>query len=110
MNYVVVTFCSTEFQTRLPLSVFITLHLFIYLFVYLLCSLEYFVHVYMRADGLCGCVTCDKEYPPRVAFGILTRILEEFEAQNPGWKQGEMENIFIECIQSFFVSILSDTN
>ena len=44
----------------------------------------------MRADGLCGCVTCDKEYPPRVAFGILTRILEEFEAQNPGWKQGKI--------------------
>ena len=61
---------------------------FIYLFIHLLYPPEYFVHVYMRADGLCGCVTCDKEYPPRVAFGILTRILEEFEAQNPGWKQG----------------------
>ena len=44
-----------------PPFCFYTLHLFISLFVYLLSSLEYFVHVYMRADGLCGCVTCDKE-------------------------------------------------
>ena len=47
---------------------------------------EYFVHVYMRADGLCGCVTCDAEYPPRVAFSILSKVLEEFDAQNPTWK------------------------
>ena len=42
----------------------------------------------MRSDGLCGCVTCDSEYPPRVAFTILTKILEDFDAQNPTWKQG----------------------
>jgi synaptobrevin family protein YKT6 len=48
---------------------------------------EYYVHVYMRADGLCGCVTCDAEYPPRVAFSILTKVLEDFDVQNAGWKQ-----------------------
>ena len=47
---------------------------------------EYFVHVYMRADGLCGCVTCDAEYPARVAFSILSKVLDEFDAQNPSWK------------------------
>jgi Regulated-SNARE-like domain len=49
---------------------------------------EHFVHVYMRSDGLCGCVTCDSEYPVRVAFSILTSILEDFAVQNPTWKQG----------------------
>ena len=43
----------------------------------------------MRSDGLCGCVTCDAEYPARVAFSILTKILEDFDLQNPTWKQGK---------------------
>mmetsp|Transcript_3730 Transcript_3730/g.5826 ORF Transcript_3730/g.5826 Transcript_3730/m.5826 type:complete len:139 (+) Transcript_3730:110-526(+) len=46
---------------------------------------EYYVHVYMRADGLCGTVTCDAEYPPRVAFSLLTRLLEDFIAFQPEW-------------------------
>lgn len=36
--------------------------------------------------GLCGCVTCDAEYPPRVAFSLLTKILEDFDAAIPTWK------------------------
>lgn len=48
---------------------------------------EYFVHVYMRADGLCGCVTCDAEYPPRVAFGLMTSLLDDFDSQNRGWNK-----------------------
>lgn len=47
---------------------------------------EYYVHVYMRADGLCACLTCDSEYPPRVAFGLMTRLLEDFTTFCPGWK------------------------
>lgn len=49
--------------------------------------LEYFVHVYMRADGLCACVTCDSEYPARVAFSILTKIMDDFDAQVPSWRE-----------------------
>jgi synaptobrevin family protein YKT6 len=48
---------------------------------------EYFVHVYMRTDGLCGCVTCDSEYPPRVAFTLLTKILEDNTQFNPAWQK-----------------------
>ena len=40
---------------------------------------EYYVHVYMRSDGLCGCVTCDAEYPARVAFSLLSKVLEDFD-------------------------------
>ncbi len=40
----------------------------------------------MRTDGLCGCVTCDSEYPPRVAFTILTKILEDFTQFKSDWR------------------------
>ena len=43
--------------------------------------LEYFVHVYMRTDGLCGTVTCDAEYPQRVAYSILRSLLDDFASQ-----------------------------
>jgi synaptobrevin homolog YKT6 len=52
---------------------------------------EYYVHVYMRADGLCGCVTCDAEYPPRVAFTLLTKLIEDFVQFKPDW-QSESRN------------------
>lgn len=48
---------------------------------------EYYVHVFMRADGLCGCITCDAEYPPRVAFSLLTKMLEDFSTFCPAWQK-----------------------
>jgi synaptobrevin family protein YKT6 len=36
---------------------------------------EYYVHVYMRADGLCGCVTCDAEYVSYHIYFIIFIIL-----------------------------------
>lgn len=47
---------------------------------------EYYVHVFMRTDGLCATATCDSEYPPRVAFSLLSKIMEEFDAAVPTWK------------------------
>lgn len=35
---------------------------------------SYNIHVYMRQDGLAGTVTADLEYPPRVAFVLLTQV------------------------------------
>ena len=40
----------------------------------------------MRTDGLCACATCDSEYPPRVAFSLLGKLLEDFDSQMPSWK------------------------
>lgn len=40
---------------------------------------EYYVHVYMRSDGLCGCFTCDAEYPARVAFSLIAKTLEDMD-------------------------------
>ena len=53
----------------------------------MLFDLEYVVHVYMRGDGLCGCLTCDNEYPPRVAFTILGKLLDDFDQYEPKWKR-----------------------
>jgi synaptobrevin family protein YKT6 len=47
---------------------------------------EYFVHVYMRTDGLCGCLTADSEYPARVAFSVLQKLLDDFAAAFPAWR------------------------
>ena len=47
---------------------------------------EYLVHVFMRSDGLCACATVDKEYPPRVAFSLLSKILEDFDSQVSNWR------------------------
>ena len=44
---------------------------------------EYFVHAYFRADGLCGCLTCDSEYPQRVAYSLLSNCLEDFDTAFP---------------------------
>mmetsp|Transcript_17449 Transcript_17449/g.16913 ORF Transcript_17449/g.16913 Transcript_17449/m.16913 type:complete len:200 (-) Transcript_17449:480-1079(-) len=39
---------------------------------------SYVVHCYVRSDGLAGAVTTDLEYPARVAFVLLTQLLDEF--------------------------------
>lgn len=47
----------------------------------------YVVHCYVRSDGLAGAVTSDEEYPSRVAFVLLTQMLDEFASmQGDAWK------------------------
>merc|ERR1739845_61840 len=36
------------------------------------------VHCYVRSDGLAGSVVTDAEYPSRVAFVLLTQMLDDF--------------------------------
>jgi len=48
---------------------------------------SYVVHCYVRSDGLGGTVTTDLEYPARVAFVLLTQLLDEFStAVGDTWK------------------------
>ncbi|EDO31089.1 predicted protein [Nematostella vectensis] len=42
---------------------------------------EYMCHVFVRADSLGACVISDHEYPQRVAFTLLNKILDDFSAQ-----------------------------
>jgi len=48
---------------------------------------SYVVHCYVRSDGLGGTVTTDLEYPARVAFVLLTQLLDEFStSMGNSWK------------------------
>ncbi|DAZ95219.1 TPA: hypothetical protein N0F65_003454 [Lagenidium giganteum] len=48
---------------------------------------EYTCHVHVRRDGLAGIVVADEEYPPRVAFALLNKLLEDYEKETKGsWK------------------------
>ena len=40
---------------------------------------SYIIHNYMLPSGLCGTAVCDLEYPPRVAFVMLTQLMEEYQ-------------------------------
>ncbi|KAA8495625.1 VAMP-like protein YKT61 [Porphyridium purpureum] len=39
---------------------------------------EYNVHVHVRANGLGAVALCDQEYPTRVAFTLLLKLLDDF--------------------------------
>jgi synaptobrevin family protein YKT6 len=45
--------------------------------------LDYVGHVYARSDGLVGVLISDKDYPLRVAYSLLTKILDEFSQRYP---------------------------
>ena len=48
---------------------------------------SYVIHCYVRSDGLAGAVTTDLEYPSRVAFVLLTQLLDEYiAAMGSSWK------------------------
>lgn len=56
----------------------------------------YIVHCYVRPDGLAGTVTTDLEYPPRVAFVLLTQLLDEFAAsQGDAWKSATVPDSIV---------------
>eukprot|EP01136_Pigoraptor_vietnamica_P013750 Opistho-1_new@55135 len=38
---------------------------------------NYVFHAHMRHDNLCGIIICDKEYPQRVAFSLITKSIED---------------------------------
>lgn len=43
-------------------------------------NLEHIGYVYTNLAGLSGVIITDKEYPQRVAFALINRVLEEFSA------------------------------
>uniref|UniRef100_A0A8C8H207 YKT6 v-SNARE homolog n=1 Tax=Oncorhynchus tshawytscha TaxID=74940 RepID=A0A8C8H207_ONCTS len=56
---------------------------------------EYLCHVYVRNDSLSAVVIADSEYPQRVAFTLLDKVLEEFSRQvdSIDWPSGNPETI-----------------
>ena len=45
------------------------------------------VHTWTLTNDLSGCVICDKEYPSRVAFSLIRKMLDEFmkEHKDTDW-------------------------
>ena len=39
-------------------------------------------HIYARTEGICGVIIADGDYPPRVAFTLLNKVLDEFLAKH----------------------------
>jgi synaptobrevin homolog YKT6 len=49
-------------------------------------NLDYVGHVYSRTEGVVGVVISDKDYPLRVAYSLLSKILDEFLQRYPASK------------------------
>lgn len=66
---------------------------------------SYIVHCYVRSDGLAGAVTTDLEYPSRVAFVLLTQLLDEFTgAMGNAWRSAtEAYSIDFPALDSYLV-------
>ena len=48
----------------------------------LICQ-DYVGHVYARTEGVVGVIISDKDYPYRVAYSLLSKILDEFLERYP---------------------------
>lgn len=44
---------------------------------------EYLCHVHSRSNGLVAVALCDREYPSRVAFTLLSKVTDDFLAAFP---------------------------
>lgn len=47
---------------------------------------EYMCHVYVRSDSLSGVIVSDHEYPQRVSFTLLNKVLDEFAAKHASFQ------------------------
>ncbi|XP_027889608.1 synaptobrevin homolog YKT6 [Xiphophorus couchianus] len=56
---------------------------------------EYLCHVYVRNDNLSAVVISDSEYPQRVCFTLLDKVLEEFSRQvdSIDWPSGNPDTV-----------------
>lgn len=53
---------------------------------------NYTFHCYARTEGIAGVVITDKEYPIRVAFSLLNKILDEYLAKYPRSQWGDAKS------------------
>ena len=47
------------------------------------------VHTWTLTNDLSGCVICDKEYPSRVAFSLIRKLLDDFMKEYPDGANGK---------------------
>ncbi|KAF9434574.1 palmitoyltransferase [Entomortierella beljakovae] len=65
---------------------------------------NYVGHVYARAEGVAGVVITDKEYPTRVAFGLLNKVLDEFTTKFPSSATWTPEQVNFAELQQYIVT------
>lgn len=88
----------------LTLLLLLLLLLFLSFFPPFLQCLDYVGHVYARAEGVAGVVITDKEYPPRVAFSLLNKILDEFTTRFPNNQLWTPEQCSYPELQQYIVT------
>ena len=50
-------------------------------------------HCHARPDGLCAAAVCDQEYPPRVVFTLLMKLMNDFHGFSKGmWTKATQDN------------------
>lgn len=54
---------------------------------------EYMCHVYVRSDSLAGVLISDHEYPQRVAFTLLNKVLDDFCSKYPPFQWSDEKQI-----------------
>ncbi|KAF6087173.1 YKT6 v-SNARE-like protein [Phyllostomus discolor] len=64
---------------------------------------DYLCHVYVRHDGLAGVVIADGEYPSRVAFTLLEKVLDDFSRQvdRTDWPVGSPATISYAALDGY---------
>lgn len=69
-------------------------------------------YAYLRADGLCGILVADAEYPQRVAFNLLTRALDEFSEKvlPSSWPSANEQSIAYSGLDQFLVRYQNPKN
>jgi len=48
---------------------------------------DYMCHCYTRGDSLSGVILTDTEYPSRVVFTLIGKLLEEYASKNINWPE-----------------------
>ncbi|XP_029460057.1 synaptobrevin homolog YKT6 [Rhinatrema bivittatum] len=64
---------------------------------------EYMCHVYVRNDSLAGVVIADNEYPSRVCFTLLDKVLDEFSkvVDRIDWPSGSPATITYTALDGY---------
>ena len=60
--------------------------------LYIIIILDYVFYAFSSTKGLTGIIICDEEYPQRVAFSLLNKIIDECLIKFPkdSWKTGRI--------------------
>ncbi|XP_017575163.1 synaptobrevin homolog YKT6-like [Pygocentrus nattereri] len=64
---------------------------------------EYMCHMHIRDDGLSAVVIADSEYPQRICFSLLDKVLDEFSRQvdDRQWPTGTPETIRFTVLEEY---------